>query len=227
MNRIKSILFAAIVLTGCAKNGLDPGDDCSIQVSDIHFTKSLHDAEKNTILENDKVTIKSNAKTDYFNEPDESQSYHTAPILLTQIDNSKPFTFMAKVTPTFTKSYDAGAFYIFIDNDRWTKFAFEIDERGKTRIVTVKTLKTSDDNNHEVVTQQDVFLKISSDTKSVGFYFSTDNVTWNLARVYKNDYPEKLWLGISSQSPMGEGNLTRFENFSLIDQSVKDFRMGI
>jgi hypothetical protein len=61
----------------------------------------------------------------------------------------------------------------------------------------------------------------------VGFYFSTDNVTWNLARVYKNDYPEKLWLGISSQSPMGEGNLTRFENFSLIDQSVKDFRMGI
>jgi hypothetical protein len=70
-------------------------------------------------------------------------------------------------------------------------------------------------------------MKISSDTKVVGFYYSTDSLKWNLARLYKNNYPETIWLGISSQSPMGDGNATYFEDCILVEKSVTDFRTGI
>jgi regulation of enolase protein 1 (concanavalin A-like superfamily) len=102
----------------------------------------------------------------------------------------------------------------------------ERDERGRTRIVTVRTNGTSDDNNHDVVTANGVYLKISSDTKTVAFYYSLNNQEWQLVRLFKNDYPNKLWLGLSSQSPTGDGNSTTFENVTLTQTSVSDFRLG-
>ena len=85
----------------------------------------------------------------------------------------------------------------------------------------------SDDNNHDIVSQRSVYLKISSNTEVVGFYYYADNITWNLARLHRNDYPERIWLGVSSQSPTGNGNSTVFEEGILTDVSVADFRAGI
>jgi regulation of enolase protein 1 (concanavalin A-like superfamily) len=102
-------------------------------------------------VESDKLVLKSNAKCDNFNDPDGKLSNSTAPVLLTKIDNTKPFTFTAKVSPTFTDTYDAGAVYIYLNPKLWFKFAFERDERQRTRIVTVRTIETSDDNNHDVL----------------------------------------------------------------------------
>ena len=36
---------------------------------------------------------------------------------------------------------------------------FEQDERGKHRVVTVRTVGTSDDNNHEVIKQDNIYYK--------------------------------------------------------------------
>lgn len=36
---------------------------------------------------------------------------------------------------------------------------FEQDERGKHRVVTVRTVGTSDDNNHEVIEQDNIYYK--------------------------------------------------------------------
>ena len=104
--------------------------------------------------------------------------------------------------------------------------AMERDERGRVRIVSVRTNGTSDDNDHDVVTSKTVYMKISSDTTRVGFYYSVDNVNWQLVRLFKNDYPSRLWVGISTQSPIGKGSETIFENVSLVQNSITDFRMG-
>lgn len=200
-------------------------EECSIKLSRVHFTKSLNGAIKNTVTNDSVITITSDAKRDYFNDPN-GDSFNTAPVLLSKVDNTKPFTFSAKVTPTFITTYDAGALYIFSTDQLWQKFAFERDEKARTRIVSVRTIDTSDDNNHQVIDQNSVFLKITSDTKTVGFYYSTDNKSWNLARLYKNQYPASIWLGISSQSPVGEGNSTSFKDCSLENIAIKDFRMG-
>ncbi|MBL7857528.1 MAG: DUF1349 domain-containing protein [Cyclobacteriaceae bacterium] len=230
------LLLCSLFITGChEKHGQvtqvanleePPGEACSIKLQAAYFTRSLNNAAGSAVVEKDIIIIKSDPKTDYFNDPDGKLS-NNAPILLAKVDNTKPFTLTAKVTPAFQATYDAGTFYIYSSDRLWQKFAFERDERGRTRIVSVRTIETSDDNNHDVITQESVFLKVSSDTKTVGFYFSTDNENWNLARLYKNIYPAILWLGISSQSPVGNGNSTAFESCTLTDTAIEDFRLGI
>ena len=213
-------------MTSCNRDTNRVGEDCSIKLPLVHFTRSLNNAEQNATLNKEKITIRSDAKKDFFNDPDGKLVNSTAPLLLAKVDNTRPFTLTAKVTPQFTATYDAGALYIFSTEKLWQKFAFERDEQGRTRIVSVRTIDTSDDNNHDVIEQESVYLKISSDTRSVGFYYSTDNKNWNLARLYKNNYPDTIWLGVSSQSPMGDGNATLFEECSLTEESVRDFRTG-
>jgi regulation of enolase protein 1 (concanavalin A-like superfamily) len=205
----------------------NPGKTCSIKLPEIHFTKCLNDAEKNASITGEAITLKSDAKKDFFNDPDGKLSNNNAPVLLAKVDNTKPFTLTAKVSPELKETYDAGALYIFLTEKLWQKFAFERDERGTARIVSVRTIETSDDNNHQPVGGKSAYLKISSDTHTVALYFSEDKIKWNLARLYKNTYPSTIWVGVSSQSPIGRGNFTLFETLSLTTESVKDFRLGI
>lgn len=210
-----------------AQAASNPGEVCTIKVSDVTFTRSLNGAAKNTTLAEGRLILRSDAKRDYFSDPDGKLSNNTAPVLLTQVNNRQPFTLIAKVTPTFLETYDAGVLYLYVRDDWWQKFAFERDERARTRIVSVRTIGTSDDNNHDVVSRKQVYMKMSSDTKTIGFYYSPDRTTWELVRLYKNDYPATIWLGVSSQSPVGEGMSTQFEECSLTNTSIRDFRMGL
>ncbi|MET0267599.1 MAG: DUF1349 domain-containing protein [Duganella sp.] len=205
----------------------DVGQECSIKLPAIHFTSCLNGAQHNAVVQGERVTLKSGARKDYFNDPDGKLSNNTAPVLLAQVDNSKPFTLTAKVTPEFKAKYDAGALYLFASEQLWQKFAFELDERGVTRIVSVRTIGTSDDNNHQSLAQPAAYLKISSDTRTVGLYYSADKLQWHLARLYKNDFPAQLRVGVSAQSPVGEGSASTFEQVSLRQESVKDFRLGL
>ncbi len=176
----------------------------------------------------DKIELTSEKETDFFIEPG-APPYQkaNAPLLLNSVDNTKPFTFSFKVTPVHNVKYDAGMAFIYIDKKNWLKFAFEADERMNKRIVTVKTKDFSDDNNHDVVKSKSVFMKISSDAKVIGFYYSIDGKEWQLVRVFKNEYPSVIKVGIGTQSPAGNGNSSVFEKIDFSEQSVTDFRMGI
>ena len=227
MKKVWLYILAILALTSsCKKTQIEKGEACSVKISDIEFTKSLNGAKTSATVEGDKLILKSNAKCDNFNDPDGKLSNNTAPVLLTKIDNTKPFTFTAKVTPTFIETYDAGTMYIYINKKWWFKFAFERDERKSTRAVTVRTIETSDDNNHDVINSAYTYMKISSDTKTIGFYYSVDKKEWQLVRLFRNDYPTEIWVGLSTQSPTGNGTSATFEDCSLILSSIKDFRMG-
>ncbi len=197
-----------------------------VEVSGLGFDRALNGAEAAAGSSSDSLVIESGAKTDFFRETDGVTSYGNAPVLLTGIDNTRPFTFSARITPALVETYDAGAVYLWVDEKNWLKFAYERDENGRSRIVTVRTRGTSDDNNHDVVAGGSVYLKVSSDGTSLGFYFSGDGKSWQLARVFRNDYPEKVWLGLSAQSPLGKGNRAEFAALRLTGASVKDFRKG-
>jgi regulation of enolase protein 1 (concanavalin A-like superfamily) len=222
-----NMLIVLAVISSCKNTPIEKGEECSVKVSGVEFTKSLNNAKALATVEDGKLVLKSNAKCDNFNDPDGKLSNSTAPVLLTKIDNSKPFTFTAKVTPTFIDTYDAGTMYIYLNKKWWFKFAFERDERMRTRAVTVRTIETSDDNNHDVIDSTSMYMKISSDTKTVGFYYSLDKKNWQLVRLFRNDYPVELWIGVSTQSPIGNGTSATFEECSLTQSSIKDFRMGI
>jgi uncharacterized protein len=217
----------AFVIWGSSAFAQDLGTAATrVALPGITFSLALNEAEKNVKVDGGRLTLSSPAKRDNFRDPDGKLSNNTAPMLLSEVDNSKPFTFTAKVTPSFQDTYDAGALYIWVRDDLWLKMAMERDERARTRLVSVRTTGTSDDNNHDVVTAKSVYMKISSDTKTVGFYYSLDNDEWQLIRLFKNEYPEKIWLGVSSQSPVGNGNSSTFENVALTQRSIADFRLG-
>ena len=217
----------AIFISSCTENPFKDIDP-AISINSVQFSKSLNNGDKlSRQINKDVIEFNSGEKSDFFNDPNGKERYSNAPMLLTPVNNKEPFTFIARVSPEFSETYDAGAIYMFVNNDKWLKFAFEMDERKLTRIVTVRTNGTSDDNNHDVVAEKTVFMKISSDAGSIGFYYSTDSINWQLVRVFKNDFPSTTYIGISSQSPLGSGIKTTFESISLNNVVVKDFRKGI
>jgi len=205
------------------------GIPCDITLPKIHFTKAVNGADTLAKADkNGKVTFRVGEKKDFFCGPSNKLSNNTAPILLAKVDNTRPFTFVSKVTSGFTKEglYNAGVLYIYVNDNHWQKFCFEQDERGNHRIVTVRTIGTSDDNNHDVVSSPWVYMKISSDTHTVASYYSLDKKNWQLVRLYKNDYPAEIWMGISSQCPVDKGTTSYFDEISLAQSSVTDFRLG-
>jgi uncharacterized protein len=216
---------AAAIATAAAGQSLGDGP-ADIAIGGVRFTRALNGAADASSAGGGAVTIASGAKRDFFREPDGSAVYDNAPVLLTAIDNARPFTFTVRVTPALKRTYDAGALYVWARGNLWLKMALEQDERGKSRMVTVRTAGTSDDNNHDVVSGAATYMRIASDTKSIGFYYSADATSWQLIRVFRNDYPAKLWLGLSAQSPMGDGNNARFDQVALTAIAIKDFRMG-
>jgi regulation of enolase protein 1 (concanavalin A-like superfamily) len=225
---MKLFLSAAIALAAMLPAGAQQMGDAAAKIAlpGITFTRALNGAAQNAAVAGGRLTLKSDAKRDNFIDPDGKLSNSTAPVLLAPVDNTKPFTWTEKLTPQFLATYDAGATYIWVKDNLWLKFAMERSEDGRIRIVSVRTNSTSDDNNHDVVTAKSVTMKISSDTKTVGFYYSLDGKKWQLIRLFKNDYPAKLWLGVSAQSPTGKGNSAVFENIALTHKAITNFRLG-
>ncbi|MBL7794850.1 MAG: DUF1349 domain-containing protein [Saprospiraceae bacterium] len=222
----KYALFLLAFASGCSQA---PGEQVSAEKIFWDFTESLNGAKEQTAQGNPGIfQITSGAETDFFIEPG-SPPYEkaNAPLLLKLVDNTKPFTFSFKTTPDHIVKYDAGMAFVYVDDKQWLKFAYEADERMNRRIVTVKTNGFSDDNNHDVINAPSVYLKISSDTKVIGFYYSLDKELWQLVRIFKNEYPPTLKIGIGAQSPAGQGNKVIFEDLELTNQCVKDFRMGL
>lgn len=203
--------------------------DCKISVGDITFTNAINGADNCVkLLDDGALEFHCTEGLDFFSDPNGKLSNTTLPILLVPVENTKPFTLIAKATPEFTTEglYNAADLFVYSSDSLWQKLAFEQDEYGNHRVVTVRTQGTSDDNNHDKLDVSSVYLKISSDTKTIASYYSIDKKEWHMVRLYKNNYPKNIYLGISSQCPQ-KGNCTsRFEEISLSHDNVSDFRLG-
>ena len=202
--------------------------DCNVKLGSIHFTKMTNDADKQVSQTDSVIRFVAPEGTDLFIDPNGKLTKSTAKILLTEVDNTKPFTFKGRLKPGFTEEglYNAANLMVVANDTLWQKFCFEQDERGKHRVVTVRTVGTSDDNNHEVIEQDNIYYKISSDTHTIASYFSLDGKEWQMVRLYKNNYPKELYIGICSQAPVKGECVSEFSELSLSTDNVGDFRLG-
>ena len=203
-------------------------DECKFESGNVQFAQSINVSDETVKAIGDTIHITAGEKTDLFCDPKDVATNTSAPILLSMIDNTKPFTFTAKVTPEFTVNgtYSAGGIIAFVDKTHWQKLCFEQDEAGNHRVVTVRTIDVSDDNNHDKVTSPFVYLRFSSDTKIIGNYYSEDGINWQLVRVYKNEYPSKFYLSLSAQSPKDKAHSCKFSDVEYVNRSVSNFRDG-
>ncbi|MDO4171323.1 MAG: DUF1349 domain-containing protein, partial [Prevotellaceae bacterium] len=139
--------------------------DCDLEFGGIRFTKMINNADREVSRTGNVIRFTAPEGTDLFIDPNDGKlTKASAKILLTEIDNSKPFTFTARLKPGFTKDglYNAANLMVVANDTLWQKLCFEQDERGKHRVVTVRTVGTSDDNDHEVISQDHIYYKISS-----------------------------------------------------------------
>ncbi len=239
MKKCIFMVMAAMMMAACANKRADEMakvsessrmTECNISVGDLHFTKSLNGAEQQVSDSAGIVTFRAKPHADYFRNPNEREvSKNDAAVLLTEIDNKKPFTYSAKVKSGFTPegTYNAAVLFVYANDTLWQKLCFEQDERGNHRVVTVRTVGTSDDNNHEVSNETEyIHFKISSDTQTIGSYYSLDGQTWQMVRLYKNNYGDKVYLGISSQAPQSDECISTFKDLRLTTDHVTNFRMG-
>ena len=237
----KMILLSVLTLTLVAcggKQAIPPVEDavnekltdCDMTISGIHFTKALNGADGQVTDSAGIVTFRAKPHADYFNDPNDGKlSQSNAAVLLTEVDNTKPFTFSARLKSGFTKDglYNAATLFVYANDSLYQKFCFEQDERGNHRVVTVRTVGTSDDNNHEVQNDAEhIYYKISSDARTIASYYSLDGKQWQMVRLYQNNYPDRLYLGICSQAPQSDECVSTFDQLSLTTVNVGDFRMG-
>lgn len=204
--------------------------ECDVRLGDLVFTHAINGADTCVKVKGGNVLeFRCTEGRDFFRDPNEGKLTNaTLPILLMEIDNTQPFTLTAKVTPEFTPHglYNAADLIVFANDTLWQKLCFEQDERGQHRIVSVRTQGTSDDNNHERLTVPSVYLKLSSDTHTIASYYSLDKKEWHMVRLYKNYYPAKMWVGLSSQCPQSGTCTSLFEEVTFEQTNVGDFRMG-
>ena len=237
----KMILLSVLTLTLVAcggKQAIPPVEDavnekltdCDMTISGIHFTKALNGADGQVTDSAGIVTFRAKPHADYFNDPNDGKlSQSNAAVLLTEVDNTKPFTFSARLKSGFTKDglYNAATLFVYANDSLYQKFCFEQDERGNHRVVTVRTVGTSDDNNHEVQNDAEhIYYKISSDARTIASYYSLDGKQWQMVRLYQNNYPDRLYLGICSQAPQSDECVSIFDQLLLTTDNVGDFRMG-
>lgn len=227
------LIFSTMIQTSCknepnTETVLLSEDSCNVEINNVKFLKSINVTDDVVSLSKDTITINAKEKTDLFCDPKGIATNTTAPVLITTVDNTKPFTFTVKVTPGFTKegTYSAGGIMAFVDKSHWQKLCYEQDEAGNYGVVTVRTVEVSDDNNHDKINLSSVYLRMSSDTKVIGNFYSEDGINWHLVRVYKNEYPEQLNMSISAQSPKDKGHLCKFSDIELVYKSVRNFREG-
>lgn len=201
---------------------------CDIAFGGIKFTESLNGGASCVSLKDGVLMFDAPESTDLFNDPAGTVS-NTVPAIFTEVDNTRPFTFRARVKPGFAReaTYNAADLLVLVNDTLYQKLCFEQDERGAHRVVSVRTVGTSDDNNHDIITAESVFLKISSDTRTIGSYYSLDGEEWHMVRLYKNSYPARLLVGIASQAPKKGRCLSCFSEMTLDSDPVTDFRMGI
>ena len=222
MKKYIFIAITAIIMVACANKKTDEiakvaesskMTECNISVGGLHFTKSLNGAEQQVSDSAGIVTFRAKPHADYFCDPNEGKMSQNN----------------AKVKSGFTPegTYNAAVLFVYANDTLWQKLCFEQDERGNHRVVTVRTVGTSDDNNHEALNETEyIYFKISSDTQTIGSYYSLDGQTWQMVRLYKNNYGEKVYLGICSQAPQSDECISTFEDLRLTTDHVTNFRMG-
>lgn len=164
-------------------------------------------------------------ETDWFIDPTTRQPLRNAPLLLTPVVGD--FQFVAHVQAPLTTTYDAVALFVHASPTHWAKLLLERSLQGADTIVTVVTRDVSDDANGPPVPMPgQTWLRVSRMQNTYAFHYSLDRTTWSLARLFTIGPTAGHRVGLSVQSPQGDGLTGHIDGVNLADTTLKDPRMG-
>lgn len=178
------------------------------------------------IISEDSMSIDSAGHTDWFVDPvDTSWNKDDAPCALFTPADAE-FVFGAKVKVDFASTFDAGVIQVRVKDDLWGKLCFEYSPQNRPMIVSVVTRGKSDDCNSTIIDGNEVYLRVAVRPESIAFHYSTDGSFWHMVRYFTLGLCDKVRVGLSAQSPCGEGCSVTFSEIRYRAGIIKDHRSG-
>ncbi len=164
--------------------------------------------------------------TDLFTPPGGDAPINNSPRLLAQVAGD--FLLSARVTVEFRAKFDAGVLILYAGPDLWAKLCFEFSPLDEPTVVSVVTRGLSDDCNSVVMPSNQVFLRVARMGNTFGFHYSVDGAYWHMVRFFSlGEIGEAgIGVGISVQSPVGEGCSAVFDRMAFVRDTLADMRSG-
>jgi len=176
-----------------------------------------------SILEkNDFVEISSPPKTDFFIDMCSEYKKANAPFYYSVLNSD--FILRCQVRPELKFTYDAGCLFIFESETKWIKFAFENTDLLYPSLVSVVTNDISDDCNGEQITEPEIWMQIVRKGQNWCLHYSNDKENWKMVRYFRLVMNKTIKVGVSSQSPIGEGCKVIFKNIEVLKNEYSDIR---
>lgn len=173
----------------------------------------------------DQLTIRAEASTDWFNDPDRGTRTSSAPVFCAAVAQNCQLS--ARVDVDFSSDFDAGVLFVHQTDDDYAKLCFERAPSGENMVVSVVTRGVSDDANGPVIDGSSVLLRVSKYRQVLAFHWSGDATSWTLLRYFQlRDPTAPTTLGFLAQSPTGEGCTATFSHISYRSTTPRDIRDG-
>jgi regulation of enolase protein 1 (concanavalin A-like superfamily) len=190
-----------------------------------HFEKRGLQAGRIDIEGND-VVIEAAPNTDWFFDPRGKARLRNVPSVA--LSTQTPvFALQAKVSAGFGSRFDGGTIFVQASDTAWAKIAFEYSPQHVPTIVSVVTKDVSDDCDGPSFEKEAVYLRLSAQDGTFAFHFSETGSNWRFLRWFSLSYDSgPLTIGLSAQSPLGNGCRVRFSDISLTHNPITDLRDG-
>ncbi len=166
--------------------------------------------ESNITIGDGEITIIAKKGTDLYTNADASNTTDNAPRLF--FEPKSDFILSAKVTASFTTAYDGGAIFVYGGKERWGKLLFERFKSGDNGIASTVTEKTGDDAYHNIVMNNEIYLKIERKNDTFTFSYSEDAEHWLYRRSFNLIPPKQIKVGFIAQSPISEVHKVVYSN---------------
>lgn len=175
------------------------------------------------------LTMRSAGGVDWTNDASGGVQQHRAASLAFAAP-SVPFMLSAKTSVTGDRTtFDAGALSVWADKDHWAKLCFENSPDNETMVVSVVTNTYSDDVNSHLVTDTNIYLRLSFlGDNAWAFHSSIDGERWKFVRLFNLPVPADTptYVGFLSQAPFGERCDVVFSDIHISHALLGDTRNG-
>jgi uncharacterized protein len=175
------------------------------------------------------LSITAGGRTDWFVDPAGGEATDSAPAALFRPSPADAnYLLSARVAVTFAAAFDAGVLQVRAapDDTLWAKLCFEYSPQRQPMVVSVVTRGVSDDCNSAVIEAQDVYLRIARTPRTLAFHYSLDGRFWHFVRYFTLGETADLRVGVSAQSPTGQGCTATFSEITYRAGVLQDNRSG-
>ncbi len=170
------------------------------------------------------IQIYAPAETDYFVNPADGAIMANAPFFYRDVEGD--FVFRAKVSHSFSSTYDACVLLALDHDTLWAKACFECSDFQTHAVVSVMTNGRSDDANGVNIEGNEVWLQLARKDNLFAVHYSLDGKEFIMARLCSLPMGRCIQVGLIAQSPVGGGGERKFEHVSLESRTLTDIRGG-